>query len=83
MGRQYVDIRNDEDAGLSSMSASLLLYLEGMKIQEQLAENERIEREKVETENRLREAKEETNRIAIQRAEKERLLHETQSNRRS
>lgn len=76
VGRQYVDIRNDEDAGLSSMSASLLLYLEGMKIQEQLAENERIEREKVETENRLREAKEETNRIAIQRAEKERLLHE-------
>jgi len=76
IGRQYVDIRSNEDAGLNLVSAALFRYLEELNEQEQSAkkeasrltvqkaDEERIALEKVMAD---RKAKEDAERLATQR----------------
>ena len=71
IGRQYVDIRKYEDAGLNYVSASLLRYLEELDVKEQNAKKEasRLAAQKTRSEKRL----------AKQKADEERIAREKES----
>ncbi|MDO9300739.1 MAG: SUMF1/EgtB/PvdO family nonheme iron enzyme, partial [Anaerolineales bacterium] len=87
IGRQYVDIRRDEEAGLNYVSASLLRYLEELDEREQNAQKEasRLAAQKTRTEKRLAKQKaeeagqasnlmdENQKRLAAQKVEEDRL----------
>ena len=68
IGRQFVDIRKDEEAGLNSVSTSLLLYLKELDAQEQKTKKEanRLAAQKTRNEKKL----------ANQQTEEERIAHE-------
>jgi formylglycine-generating enzyme required for sulfatase activity len=69
IGRQYVDIRKYEEAGLNSMSVSLLRYLEELGAQEQKSKKEdQLVHEKVNIEQK---SQEEAERLAAQKRERD------------
>ncbi len=69
IGRQYVDIRSNEDAGLNYVSATLSHYLEELNEREQNAKREasRLAAQKIKTEKRLAARKAEEERIALEK----------------
>jgi len=78
IGRQYVDIRSNEDAGLNYVSATLLRYLEELNEREQSAKKEadRLAAQKIKTEKRLAARKAEEERIALEKVNAERKAKE-------
>jgi formylglycine-generating enzyme required for sulfatase activity len=88
IGRQYVDIRSNEDAGLNLVSAALLRYLEDLNEQEQSAKKkassltvQKADEERIALEKFVadRKARGEADRLAVQKAEldsKEKLARE-------
>lgn len=78
IGRQYVDIRSNEDAGLNYVSATLLRYLEELNEREQNAkkETDRLAAQKIKTEKRLAARKAEEERIALEKIATERKAKE-------
>jgi formylglycine-generating enzyme required for sulfatase activity len=74
IGRQYVDVRRDEEEGLKYVSASLLRYLEELDAQEQNAKKEagRFTAQKARNERKLEKQKAEEERIAREKIETER-----------
>jgi formylglycine-generating enzyme required for sulfatase activity len=78
IGRQYVDIRSNEDAGLNYVSATLLRYLEELNEREQNAKKEadRLAAQKIKTEKRLAARKAEEERIANEKVVAERKARE-------
>jgi len=78
IGRQYVDIRSNEDAGLNYVSATLLRYLEELNEREQNAKKEadRLAAQKIKTEKRLAARKAEEERIALEKVNAERKAKE-------
>ena len=78
IGRQYVDIRSNEDAGLNYVSATLLRYLEELNEREQNAKKEadRLAAQKIKTEKRLAARKAEEERIALEKVNAERQAKE-------
>ncbi len=83
---QYVDIRENEGAGLGYLCVTLIAYLEELEARERKvkrlakkAAEERLAREKLEAKQRAeadRQAKIEAERLATQKAEEERLARE-------
>ena len=78
IGRQYVDIRSNEDAGLNYVSATLLRYLEEVSGQEQNVKKEadRLAAQKIKTEKRLAARKAEEERIGLEKVNAERQAKE-------
>jgi formylglycine-generating enzyme required for sulfatase activity len=78
IGRQYVDIRSNEDAGLNYVSATLLRYLEELNEREQNAKKEadRLAAQKIKTEKRLAARKAEEERIANEKVVADRKARE-------
>jgi formylglycine-generating enzyme required for sulfatase activity len=78
IGRQYVDIRSNEEAGLNYVSATLLRYLEELNEREQNAKKEadRLAAQKIKTEKRLAARKAEEERIALEKVATERKAKE-------
>ena len=78
IGRQYVDIRSNEEAGLNYVSATLLRYLEELNEREQNAKKEadRLAAQKIKTEKRLAARKAEEERIALEKIATERKAKE-------
>ena len=78
IGRQYVDIRSNEDAGLNYVSATLLRYLEELNEREENAKKEadRLAAQKIKTEKRLAARKAEEERIALEKINAERKTKE-------
>lgn len=78
IGRQYVDIRSNEDAGLNYVSATLLRYLEELNEREQNAKKEadRLAAQKIKAEKRLAARKAEEERIALEKVNAERKAKE-------
>ena len=78
IGRQYVDIRSNEDAGLNYVSATLLRYLEELNEREENAKKEadRLAAQKIKTEKRLAARKAEEERIALEKVIIERKAKE-------
>jgi len=70
IGRQYVDIRTYEEAGLNYVSASILRYLEDLDAQEQNTKKEasRLAAQKTRTEKRLAKQKADEERIAYEKS---------------